>query len=92
MVRATLEANLDRVEEPYQITDRFVQKPVALTQGDYDNLCRMHLCDWLEQAVRAKRWDYRCDAFRRMATRLGGVAEMAHQRVYAQAPKTEANN
>lgn len=40
-----------------------------------------HLCDWLEQAPRVHKWDYRRLAYRQMAERLGGVALVAYERI-----------
>ena len=40
--------------------------------GDFDDLCRVHLYDWLEQAPRSRfGYGYRREAYRGMAERLG---------------------
>ncbi|HVA48466.1 MAG TPA: hypothetical protein VNH11_19030 [Pirellulales bacterium] len=37
----------------------------------------------LEQVPRSKEWDYRRAVYRRLAERLGGVAQKAYDRVFA---------
>lgn len=70
----------------FRITDRLTGKELALTQEEFDDLCRVHLCDWLEQVPRSQEWNYRRAAYRRMAERLGGAAEEAYRRVFAEEP------
>jgi hypothetical protein len=89
MDRASLDWALDQVVEPYRIIDRINGEEVPLARRDYDDLCRVHLFDWLEQVPRSQEWDYRRAAYRRMAERLGGPAEESYERVFAQ-EKTEA--
>jgi hypothetical protein len=88
MDRSSLDQAVDQTESPYRIVDRLTGKEVQLSGSDFDDLCRVHLYDWLEQIPRWKRWDYRRDAYRRMAKRLGGAALEAYERVAAQ--ETEA--
>ena len=66
-----------------RMVDRFTREELALSQQEFENLCEIHLCDWLEQVPRSKNWSYRRDAYGRMAAHLGGVAREAHDRVYA---------
>ena len=33
----------------YRFTDRITREPVVLDRADFDDLCRVHLYDWLEQ-------------------------------------------
>jgi hypothetical protein len=85
MDRATLDRELDKPEGPYHITERPTGKVVDLTKEDFDDLCRVHLYDWLEQAPRSEHgWGYRRTAYRRMADRLGEPALTAYERVFAQ--------
>src|SRR5205809_468394 len=70
-------------EGPFRIRNRETGETIELSRDDYDDLVRVHLCDWLEQVARSGRWTYRRDAFRRMARRLGGVAQESYERVYA---------
>jgi hypothetical protein len=83
MDRASFDRALESNAGPYRITDRLTGKETALTQEDFDDLCRVHLYDWLEQVPRSKEWDYRRKAYQRMATRLGGAALKAYQDVFA---------
>ena len=70
---------------PYRIHDRIAGMDVELTEADFDDLCRVHLCDWLEQVPRSQEWDYRRAAYRQMGERLGGAALAAYERVFAAA-------
>lgn len=85
MDRSTFDALLES-DGPYHLRNRETGETIELTRADYDDLVRVHLCDWLEQVPRSSRWNYRREAFYRMAQRLGGVAMEAYDRVYAQAP------
>jgi hypothetical protein len=84
MDRASLDRVLDQVVEPYRIIDRITGEEVQLLRHDIDDLCRVHLSDWLEQVPRSQKWDYRRAAYRRMAERLGGPAEENYERTFAQ--------
>ncbi len=86
LVRSSFDDSLKREQGPYTVKDRFLQQEVELPEEDYDDLCRIHLCDWLEQVGRDDRWNLRRDAFRRMAERLGGVARESYDRVFSKAP------
>lgn len=91
MVRSTFDALLDSdSQEPYCLQNRETGGTIKLSREDYDDLVRLHLCDWLEQVARSERWTYRRDSFRRMAKRLGGVAQESYDRVYALAPPAGA--
>lgn len=85
MRRASFDQALDQGQGPYRISDRLTQQEVPLSEPDFDDLCRVHLYDWLEQVPRSRRWDYRREAYRRMAARLGEAAEESFERVFAQA-------
>lgn len=83
MDRSTFDALLES-DGPYRLRNRVTGETMELSREDYDDLVRVHLCDWLEQVARSNRWDYRPDAMRRMAARLGGVAQASYDRVYAE--------
>jgi hypothetical protein len=83
MDRASLDRVLDQEAEPYRIRDRITGNEVRLSGPDFDDLCRVHLFDWLEQVPRSREWDYRRAAYRRMAERLGRPAVEAYERVFA---------
>jgi hypothetical protein len=85
MDRSTFDALLES-EGPYRLRNRETGEPMELSREDYDDLVTLHLCDWLEQVPRSQRWDYRRDSYRRMAERLGGIAQASFDRVYALAP------
>ena len=55
-----------------------------LSRQDYDDLCRIHLYDFLEQVGRAQDWDYRRAAYRHMAERLGAPVVEEYDRVFSQ--------
>lgn len=87
MHRAAFDQTLEQPDGPYRVLDRLAREDVELARTDYDDLCRVHLFDWLEQVPRsAWGWGYRRTAYRRMAERLGGTALAAYDRVFAQEP------
>jgi hypothetical protein len=83
MDRASFDRALEQTGKTYRIRDRLTGEEITLSSGDFDDLCRVHLYDWLEQVPRSKEWDYRRAAYRRMAERLGSAAQQAYDRVYA---------
>jgi hypothetical protein len=83
MDRATFDLALEQQGEPYRVLDRLSGEEVALSRADFDDLCRVHLYDWLEQVPRCREWDYRRAAYRRMAERLGDAAGAAYDRIFA---------
>ncbi len=86
MDRSSLDANLTKTEGPYRLINRLTQEEMALSDQDFNDLCRIHLCDFLEQVERAEAWDARPVAFHQMAERLGGVALEAYERVFEKVP------
>ena len=88
MDRATFDAVLDQTGATYRFVDRITKEPVELSRADYDDLCRVHLYDWIEQVPRSRYgWDYRRASYRKMAERLGGNALTAYDRTFALEPK-----
>jgi len=85
MDRASFDRAVAKDEEPYCFTDRITKEEIRLSRQDLDDLCKIHLYDWLEQAPRSQRWDYRRDGYRRLAVRLGCVALESYDQVFAQA-------
>ncbi len=86
MDRPTFDRILDQESEPYRFRDRLTGEEVELGRADFDDLCRVHLYDWLEQVARSRYgWGYRRQAYRRMAERTGALA--AYDRVFAAEPK-----
>ena len=87
MDRASFDAALRRGLPPFRILDRLTGEEVSMEAGDFDDLCRVHLYDWLEQAPRSRLgYGYRRAAYRGMAERLGPDAIAAYDRVYAGEP------
>jgi hypothetical protein len=89
MDRSTIDREVERGTAPYRITDRIAGAEVELSQADFDDLCRVHLYDLLEQIERLGEWDYRRAGYRRMAERLGPIAIEAYDRVFAREPAAQ---
>jgi hypothetical protein len=83
MDRASFDRALDHPVEPYPIRDRITGDEVRLWPPDFDDLCRVHLYDFLEQVPRSREWGYRRPAYRKMAERLGGPAVQQYDRIFA---------
>src|SRR5262245_53773674 len=89
MDRASFDDSLAPTGPPYPLRDRLSGAEVALDGEDFDDLCRVHLYDWLEQVPRSRHgYGYRRAAYRRMAERLGPDAVAAYDRVFAGEPLT----
>ena len=89
MDRASFDLALDETGGTHRFTDRITGGPIELSKADFDDLCRVHLYDWLEQVPRSRYgMDYRKAAYRRMAERLGAKAVEAYDRVFTAAPVT----
>lgn len=83
MDRSTFDSAVKQTGERFAITDRLTGEEVTLARKDFDDLCHIHLYDWLEQAPRSQEWGYRREAYRDMAARLGAQAQQAYDRVFA---------
>jgi hypothetical protein len=83
MYRPSFDQAVPRSEGPYRFTDRITNEEVVLSREDFDDLARIHLFDMLEQVPRAKEWNYRREAYRNMAVRLGGTALECYDKVFA---------
>jgi hypothetical protein len=84
MDRASFDLALEKAEEPFSIRDRLTGEVHALDRAEFDDLCRVHLYDWLEQVPRSRHgYGYRRAAYRRMAERLGHPAVAAYDRIFA---------
>jgi hypothetical protein len=91
MDRGSLDRLLAQSDEPYLLRNRESGEMMPLTRLELDDLCCVHLFDWLEQAPRSNfGWDYRRRAYRQMAERLGGRALQAYDQVFAKAPTAAA--
>ena len=83
MDRESFDRAISQTAGPYVLGNRVTGEPINLTDVEFDDLCRVHLCDWLEQVPRCREWDYRREAYQGLAERLGGVARASYNRVYA---------
>jgi hypothetical protein len=83
MDRASFDRAVQQTSAPYSIRDRISGETIDLTQAELDDLMRIHLCDWLEQAPRSERREYRRDAYRNIAERLGGNALELYNQEFA---------
>jgi hypothetical protein len=84
MGRSSFDAALALSSPPYPMRDRLTDEVVPLDRDDFDDLCRVHLYDWLEQVSRSRHgYGYRKSAYRRMAERLGPNALADYERIYA---------
>ena len=83
LTRSSLDGVLERGGPPWRLQSRFTGEEIELGERDFDDLCRIHLCDWLEQVPRCGYWHERRESYARMARRLGGPALDAFERVYA---------
>ncbi len=87
MDRSSLDALLGQSDGPFQILHRESGERMSLTLREYEDLCCVHLYDWLEQAPRSRfGWDYRRQAYRQMAERIGAHAIETYDQVYAGEP------
>jgi hypothetical protein len=84
MDRASFDQAARQAEGPYRLRDRLTGQPVELSAADFDDLCRIHLYDWVEQVGRSQKWDYRRAGYRRLAERLGGIPQESYDRVFAE--------
>lgn len=89
MDRGSFDEAVARGTPPHRFRDRLTGEEVELNTPDFDDLCRIHLYDWLEQVPRARAWDYRRSAYRQLAERLGNAAVQEYDRVFAAAPLFE---
>jgi uncharacterized protein DUF6817 len=91
MDRSSLDELLGQTDKPYQLRNRQTGEMMPLTRRELDDLCAVHLFDWLEQAPRSSfGWDYRRTAYRQMAERLGDKALQLYDEVFAAAPAAAA--
>lgn len=89
MDRSTFYSQIES-DGPYRIRNRETGEIMEMNRRDFDDLVRVHLCDWLEQVERSQRWDYEPTVWKKMAQRLGGVALENYERVFAAAPAAAA--
>jgi hypothetical protein len=76
----------------HTILDRFTGTEIEVSEEEFEDLCTVHMCDWLEQVERSGNWDYRRDAYRSLAERLSGIALATYDKVFAKAPRQRTAN
>jgi Domain of unknown function (DUF6817) len=81
MDRASFDTAVERAASPYRFRDRLADKEIEISEADFDDLCTIHLCDWIEQVPRSKQFSYRTDAYGNLARRLGGVALAGYRQI-----------
>lgn len=67
---------------PYRMTSRLTGETLEVSDRDFEDLVAVHLVDRLEQVPRSEAFDWRRDAFRRMAERVGPEAVARFEAVY----------
>jgi hypothetical protein len=87
MDRRHFDQEILKPEGPYQISNRFDQELVPVSDEDFRDLSVIHLCDWLEQVERSGSWDYRRSGYKTLAERLGGIGKQRYDEVFASAPE-----
>lgn len=83
MLRESFDKIVATDKEPFVFTDRLTGEEVRLSRKDFDDLCRIHLYDWLEQVPRSQIWNHRRTAYRQIAERLGTPAMETYDEVFA---------
>jgi len=73
---------LDQREGPYRMPGRLTGETLEIDDRDFQDLVAIHLVDRLEQVPRSEKFDWRRDAFRRMAERVGPRALERFEAVY----------
>jgi hypothetical protein len=87
MDRAFFDRSVEKAAPPWLYRDRLTGEEISLSAEDFDDLCRIHLYDWLEQAPRSRHgWGYRRAAYQALARHLGAAAEAAYDRVFTAEP------
>ncbi len=84
MDRVSFDSAAEQTAGPYKIRNRETGELLDVVPADFEDLCRVHLCDWLEQVPRCKKWNYRRAAYRHLADRLGGAVLESYERVFTQ--------
>jgi hypothetical protein len=90
--RASIDRAIQVEAEPHCVLDRFTGEAVWLSDEDFDDLCRIHLYDWLEQMPRSILGrGYRREAYQRMAHRLGELELTIYERALTEQPTAAPN-
>ena len=76
-------------DDHYRIPDRLAGGWLELTRCDFEDLMRLHLCDFLELVERTAMWDYERSTMALMSERLGGVMRQAYLDTFAREPQLD---
>ena len=87
MDRASFYSQVGKHQDIYQLKDRITGGSIVLSYKDFEDLIRLHLCDYLEQVERVDGWDYQRETLEIMSVRLGGTARAAYEATFARKPK-----
>jgi hypothetical protein len=90
MDRATFDDAALTNAATYRIRDRVADQEIELSAADFDDLCRVHLADWLEQFPHSKQQEYRRAAYWTLARRLGGIALASCEKTYGMEQPSQA--
>lgn len=88
MDRDSFHALVEQDLQRYILGDRLSGGTIDLSRAQYQDLLRLHLCDFLEQVERSGAWNAQRSSFAAMARRLGQPALDAYQDVFSREPKT----
>jgi hypothetical protein len=86
MDRASFHALADADLDPYPVQDRLTGGSMDLSRQEYEDLMRVHLCDFLEQVERTAVWDHERQSFIIISERLSGAALEAYRSTFAREP------
>ena len=89
MDRSTFDEQLETAA-PFSIRNRLNGESIEMNQEQFTDLCIVHLCDWLEQLPRLKKWEFRRRSYRTIAERLGGIPLTSFDDVYSNEPTEPA--
>ncbi len=87
MDRASFYGQVGAYQDDYRIKDRLTGGYIALTNKAFEDLIRLHMCDFLEQVERDEGWDYKRETMNIMRDRLGGIVLETYQRVFSKEPR-----
>ena len=87
MDRASFYSQVDTQQDIYQLKDRITGRIIELSHMDFEDLIRLHLCDYLEQVERVEGWGYHRETLKTMGERLGGAALAAYKATFSREPR-----
>ena len=76
-------------DDRYRIPDRLTGAWLELSRSEFEDLMRLHLCDFLELVARTAMWDYERSTMQLMSERLGGAMRQAYLDTFAAEPQLD---